>query len=84
MTISEVLHRLWTNSSSKLGRREEKHLWMILQQFVERHGGLEASAVDYDMSEPASASGQIDSTSGPVNRITRACKRVRSLLRFSA
>jgi hypothetical protein len=53
MTIDNVLHKLWTNSITsgpKLDKREEKRLWMILQQFVERKGGTREPASDYDVS----------------------------------
>ncbi len=49
MTIDDVLHKLWTNSTSTLEKYDEKRLWMLLQNFIERNGGLKDSANQYDV-----------------------------------
>ena len=49
MTVHQVLHKLWTHSESKLEKYEDKRLWMLLENFVERRGGISASASIYDV-----------------------------------
>jgi len=47
-TMDHVLHRLWTERVGQPGYDyEEKRLWMALQRFVERKGGLRESLEDY-------------------------------------
>lgn len=48
MTVEDVLHSLWTNSTSTLEKYDEKRLWLLLQQFISEKGGrrLEANAFD--------------------------------------
>ena len=48
MTVEQVLHKLWSNSESKLEKHDEKRLWMLLQEFIEQKGGSEANAYDFD------------------------------------
>lgn len=55
-TVDHVLHKLWTHSKgSELHHVDEKRLWMLLQAFIERHGGLKAPASDYDVRGGAAA-----------------------------
>ena len=49
-TVDHVLHKLWSHSKgSELEHYDEKRLWMLLQAFIERKGGLDAPASDYDV-----------------------------------
>lgn len=48
-TMDHVLHRLWSERVGSPGYdKDEKRLWMALQRFVERKGGLRAPFKDYD------------------------------------
>ena len=49
MTVEHVLHKLWSNSKSDLERDDAKRLWMLLSNFVQKHGGLTADAAPYDV-----------------------------------
>ena len=48
-TIDHLLHRLWTARAQEepYDKDTEKRLWMALQRFVERKGGLNAPLSDY-------------------------------------
>jgi len=47
-TIDHALHYLWSERVGSAGYdAEEKRLWMCLQRFVERKGGLDADIEDY-------------------------------------
>jgi len=48
MTVEQVLHKLWSNSESKLEKHDEKRLWMLLQEFITQKGGLRADATTFD------------------------------------
>jgi len=49
MTVDQLLHKLWSHTrGSEFERVDEKRLWMVLQDFIERNGGCSANARDYD------------------------------------
>jgi len=48
-TVVGSLHRLWSNTSPDgIDKREAKRLWVVLQNFVEEHGGREALSAEFD------------------------------------
>ncbi len=51
MTIDTVLHTLWTrHADGDYDKDRDKPLWMLLQNFIEKKGGLTAAAIDFDVS----------------------------------
>jgi hypothetical protein len=47
-TIAHLVHHMWgMRSESSDYDYDEKRLWMVLQRFVERKGGLQASIEDF-------------------------------------
>lgn len=49
LAIINVVHRLWSKyaGTANYDKESEKPLWMVLQNFVERHGGVSAKSSDY-------------------------------------
>jgi hypothetical protein len=88
MTIDNVLHTLWTNSISngdKLSKRDEKRLWMLLQRFIDQKDGRREAASSYDVGSPSEKPlSQIGRSKTKPTVISKACNRVRALLRFQA
>jgi hypothetical protein len=50
-TIDNVLHALWTrHMDGDYDKARDKPLWMLLQNFIERKGGLKQDAIEFDVS----------------------------------
>jgi hypothetical protein len=51
MTVDNVLHALWTrHMDGDYDKARDKPLWMLLQNFIERNGGLKQPAINFDVS----------------------------------
>jgi hypothetical protein len=51
MTVDNVFHTLWTRHlNGDYDKARDKPLWMLLQNFIERHDGSEKAAINYDVS----------------------------------
>jgi len=75
MTVSEVFHRLWSSSErSRLDARDEKRLWMLLQNFIEQSGGLQALAEDFDRKHPSRRLEEIKPVRSLAGKLKQFCK----------
>lgn len=70
MTIDDVLHKLWTNSTSTFEKYDEKRLWMALQNFIEQNGGTRQRAAYFDVRGGSKPIDQIEpQPQGPIKKL---------------
>jgi hypothetical protein len=51
-TVDNVLHALWSrHMDGDYDKSRDKALWMLLQNFIERNGGLKQSAFDFNVAD---------------------------------